>query len=1201
MYFKKLELAGFKSFADRIEVSFEGGITAIVGPNGCGKSNIADAIRWVLGSQSPKLLRGNSMQDVIFNGTEKRKSLSYCEVTLTFNNHDRFFNDDHDEVAITRKLFRNGDSEYLMNRQPCRLKDIVDLLYDSGLGKDGYSIIGQGKVAEIISSKPEDRRSIFEDAAGISKFKAHKQEAERKLERTRENLIRLRDIIGEIERQLGPLLKQAENARKYNELRDSLRLLEVNAYIYQYENANSAKAKINQKLKAIAEELSLRQEELEQANQEYNTHTLSVENLDKTLSMLSETILTVSLDMEKQSSETKVVRERIKNLTEQNNRMELEIAQAKAMLSVLSSELDARQKFVAIESEQLVVSKKQAQNLENDYLKVVDELILVDDEAEQSQSSMISSYEKLTDVKANFSRLQAEKQAGIQNIKELLERESALTDRIRIQKETSSADRTKAGILEKESATLANTISTAKTETAELSEKIQTAEAILTDLTTKNKVYENRHRMLTELQASYEGFAGSVAKLLKEADKNPAIKSKMIGVIANLIKVPEKFETAIEMCLGNALQNIVTENENAATELIQFLKQNQFGRATFLPVSSMHPRSLEIENKRFLTAKGSYGLAKDLISYPSKIESVISNLLGATVVVEDLDIAKAMARESRYAFRIVTLEGDVVSTQGSFTGGSKRGDSAGIMGREREIKTLTEDIAKNITDIAEKERIVRKAKEKLAENQKLLALLESNQKTMDISLAKQNEKVEAAQQLMDDLQAQKDELSMQITRLEGKVELIDRELKSVDELESSIKTNTGAVSSSIAERARRAVELKKKRDEMNVLLTSGKVQIASSEAAVLAAQNDAARMAEQQKTTFAALTENERLFAVNRKAIDESELFIADRLEKTANKEMKEKLENLRSEQGKTEEKKGYLQNEIKRINSLKNDLMNEINAINDKKLHEELKLSRVDAENEAMAARMAEEYNLPSYEACLPFKDEQFNIQAGQLEINLAKKEIAKLGYINLSAIEESKEVRARFENLSEQEKDLTKAESDLKEIINELASEMMEKFSAAFHQINSNFRKTFSELFGGGQAELKLTGSDDLLLAGVDIEAQPPGKKLQNINLLSGGEMALTAIAILFAILKLRPMPFCLLDEIEAALDDSNVMRFAQYLHRFSKETQFIIITHRKPTMELADNLYGITMEEKGVSTTASVKMKDALSYIDSDKKSS
>ncbi len=1190
MNFKQLDLAGFKSFADKIEIKFGDGVTAIVGPNGCGKSNVADAIRWVLGEQSSKTLRGSSMQDVIFNGTEKRKSLSYCEVTMYFDNTDRFFNYDFDEIAITRKLYRSGESEYLLNKTACRLKDITNLLYNSGLGKDGYSIIGQDQVGKILSSKPEDRRAIFEDAAGISKFKSRKVEAERKLERTKDNLLKIQLVIDEIERQLGPLQKQAEDAKIFLKLKEELKLLEVNAFIYQQENANDAKEKINARLNAISEELILRQEELRTTSENYANNMASIDAIDKSVERLHESILNLTVSLEKQAGETNVIRERVRYLTEQNSKLTLNETNFEKLIEAVLEEIENQKQKTEEFKTKLNTCKKEEEELSNQYLLIIDALALSEGEAEQGQKEVIDALDKLAYIKANSSRLSAEKEASITAIDETNLKITSLTNKIGEQEEQINSQKEQIKVLDSASKEKKEILLKAKLQISALEEDIDNLNKKRNDASTKIQVYENRKRILEEMQAEHEGYAGSVKKLLKESERNEAFRKNMVGTLASLITVPEKYETAIETALGNAIQNIVTRNENDAKVLIEYLKQNQFGRATFLPITSMRPRNLSDADKKLINVAGSHGIAKDLIKYGSDIENVISNLLGATVVVDNLDIAIKLAQNTRFTYKIVTLDGDIINPQGSMTGGSKKSEAVNLISRDREIKTLAEQIEKFKQEITSSNDTFVEMKAKLSDCQNKYDFLSSQDKKVDVELAGENEKLSSLENSLLENKTELENLKSNKTKLENKIDVIVKELASEIELENALSKGKTNANELAEKRNERFAELKEKREKYNSEVTAKRVEIASLEKEVLASEQEVERLEKQQGELKynLELARDER--ANNEKNINDANQLIAEMLEENTSVESKNKLAAFKEEQAKLESNKQKLQQSLKELDEKRTFLIEETNRISEKKVMEEMKVSKVDSDIDQMRERIAEEYEL-TFETCQNYKQADFNLTKGLQEITKIKREISKLGYINVSAIESSGVLNERYTALKAQADDLTKAQNELVEIIDEVSVEMKNKFIDQFNRINENFGQTFRELFGGGSAKLELIGSDNILEAGVEIFAEPPGKKLQSNTLLSGGEKALTAIAILFAILKLKPMPFCLLDEIEAPLDEANVVRFAQYLKRFSKETQFIVITHKKPTMELADALYGVTMEEKGVSKTVSVKLSEAI----------
>ena len=1183
-------MIGFKSFADRTVIEFNDNFTAIVGPNGCGKSNVSDAIRWVLGEQSPKTLRGDSMQDVIFNGTEKRKSLSYCEVTLTFDNSNRFFNFDYDELAITRKLYRSGESEYLINRNTCHLRDITNLLYNSGLGKNGYSVISQGKVTELVDAKPESRRAMFEDAAGISKYKNDKRDAERKLDRTNDNLTRVKDILSEIERQMGPLKKQAENAKKYLEYKGQLKDLEVNAYIYQYENANAAKEQIGLKLDAVNQQIEVRQSDLDNTSESYNKAMSDIENFDKTLAEINQKILDLTVSLEKQEGETKLARERINFTNKENDRLHLDRTNAITALEACKE----RKTQITSELKQLEDDLKILENsfseLSESYVKIANELTASEDEAGASQQKIIETLGSLSDIKSNLSRLQAEKKLLSDNLKNLEQDTNAIANKQEENKRLLSLAKEEFDNKNQKLQALKQEISTLASSQFLLEQRLKELEQEKGNLTTQIKVYENRKKLLTDLQNEYDGYAYAVKKLLKESDKNQQIKSKIVGVIASLIKVPQKFETAIEVALGGAVQNIVTKNEEDAKSLIKFLKDNSFGRATFLPISSMKRR--DIDKKLIAGKAGIYGVASDLVDYDNAISNVISNLLGGTVIAENLEVAVKIAKEQGYAFRIVTLEGDVVSTQGSLTGGSKKAESSNIMGREREIKTLGDEIVK--LNIA-LEKAINEFKESLQKTEEAKATLKSKQNVagnMEIELATDKEKLDRLESALIESADNLKVSEMESQTVKNKLKLIDEELAKSEKLESALSGNKEDADELVKEKRERFEVLRKQRDQINDNILTVKVEMAQTRTKISNAENEKLRLENEEGRFNTSIVQIDEQIAKNEEFITASEQLIKQKLASAPSSAKKQELEANVAQRAKIENDKQIINEKVKELDNQKTALMDELTRLHDKKFREEMNLSKVDSELETMQERIYEEYNL-TYTTCQELRRAEFDINEAMPEISKLKKSISALGYVNVNAIEDCKVLYERYDDLNTQAQDLEKAQDDLNKIIKDLSGIMIEKFNNELNRINESFKLTFKELFGGGTAKLALVDENDPLESGVEIFAQPPGKKIQNMTLLSGGEKSLTAMAVIFAILRIKPLPFCLFDEVEAALDDSNVEIVDKYLKKLSNETQFILITHKKPTMEYAQALFGVTMEEKGVSKIVSVQLSDAIKH--------
>lgn len=1190
MIFKKIEMVGFKSFADRTVIEFNDSFTAIVGPNGCGKSNVSDAIRWVLGEQSAKTLRGDSMQDVIFNGTEKRKSLSYCEVTLTFDNSNRFFNFDYDELAITRKLYRSGESEYLINRNTCHLKDITNLLYNSGLGKNGYSVVSQGKVTELVDSKPENRRAMFEDAAGISKYKNDKKDAERKLERTNDNLTRVKDILSEIERQMGPLKKQAENAKKYLEYKASLKDLEINAYIYQYENANDVKEAINLKLDAINRQLAQREGDLEKANSDYDKAMNDLANFDKFLASINEKILELTVGLEKQESETKLARERVNFTLKENDRLNLDKTNCELALEVGQEEKEKRTVELAELKKDLEALEKSFNELSESYLKIANELTLNETAAGDSQQKVIETLGSLSDIKSSVSRLMAEKDLLSNSLNNLEDDIVMLSTKKEENSKNYNENKSQLEEKEKELASVKQEVDSIASQNYLDERKIKELESEKANTITQIKVYENRRKLLTDLQNEYDGYSFAVKKLLKEGDRNPELKRNIVGVVASLIKVPEKFESAIEVALGGAVQNIVTHNEDEAKMLIKYLKDHSYGRATFLPITSMKRR--DFDKKLISGFEGCFGVASDLVDYDNQIENVVSNLLGGTVIVDNINTAINIAKATKYSFRIVSLDGDVVNPQGSLTGGSKKAESANLMGREREIEKLAIDISKLEERLKEIEKEEKEKNNSFIERKNSFNELSTKKNNLEILIASMKEKVEKYNAVLLETEDNLNVAQMEATTVKNKINLIGEELEKSEKIQSALSGNKQDADELIKEKKEQFEALRVQRDQINNNILAVKVEIAEVKTKISSVEDDIHRIDNEigkQKTLSVSLDEQ---IAQNEQFIASCEAMIKEKLASAPSTAQKVELEGYLNKRQIAERDKLELSDKIKELDNLKSGLNTEISSIKDKKFREEMNLAKVDTELEQMQERIYEEYSL-TYSTCQEFRRADFDINVAMPEIGKLKKDISSLGYVNVNAIEDCKALLERYDELNGQAQDLEKAQEDLVKIIKDLSTIMVEKFSNELARINESFKLTFRELFGGGTARLALSDENDPLESGVEIFAQPPGKKIQNMTLLSGGEKSLTAMAVIFAILRIKPLPFCLFDEVEAALDDSNVEIVDKYLKKLSNETQFILITHKKPTMEYAEALFGVTMEEKGVSKIVSVLLSDAIKH--------
>lgn len=1188
MNFKQIEMVGFKSFADPIKITFGEGITAIVGPNGCGKSNVADAIRWVLGEQSSKMLRGTSMQDVIFKGTEKRKSLSFCEVSLCFDNSNKIFRSEYEEIVITRKLYRSGESEYMINRTPCRLKDIIEMLHDSGIGKSGYSIIGQGKVEEIISSKPEDRRAIFEEAAGIAKFKAKKVESERKLERTRDNLTRINDIISEIDRQLAPLKRQSETAKTYLEYKEKLKILEINAYIHQYDFASTNKEIINTKIAGIVEEMNARQADLDKVISDYNETFEQINHLDEHVTDLRDQMLELTVGIEKQAGETNLIKERLRNLEVESLRLAEEVKRLTSLKDSLEQQIYANKTAISNKESELYQNRSKTSDLQEKFDAISTQLATSESEVEDTQKKLFDALSKLGDVKAQISALNAEKnsynsnlQSYSQSLEDLTERYNDSNEKLKGEQSTIQQLAQNKGAIQKQ---LDLTLNGLQNQTNDIKEK----ETALNETTSNIFSMQQRLKMLIDMQKEYEGYNGSVRRLLSDAERNAELKKKIVGVIANLIKVPATYQTAIEMALGSGVQNIVTRSDNNAKELINYLKSKEYGRITFLPINTVKPRHFDKTYNHLLSHEGCFGIASDLIGYDKEIQNVISSLLGNTVIVNNINNAVSIAMQSNYQFRIVTLDGDIINPQGSITGGSKKAQVTNLLSRDNDIKNTRDAIERLESERARLRAEYDDMTKQLESTNDKARELTLNVHNLEVSIAQHQELFNKYHDLAFDLENQRNRVVADIEKTKQMLLSIDAELAKLNNSEKGIEVGENAIGGV------QFGDLRAKRDEYNSGLLSLKVANAQIESEILALKQDSARLVSDLESTKANLTNAQISLASTNEQLEKFKVTYGEASTSIDTIENIKQLDDIKAKLASLNDDKLRMQSSLRALEEQRMNLGNEVNKLQDKKYQQELNLTKVDTDIEAMQERVWTEYEV-TYNTALEYKQDLFDIKTAMPEINRIKREIIKLGNINVNAIEDYKALLERHGDMYNQAKDLMQAEDDLKKIIKELADEMTARFKEEFDKINENFGIVFKELFGGGKARLELVESDDILEAGVDIIAEPPGKKLSNITLLSGGEKSLTAIAILFAILRLRPMPFCLLDEIEAALDEANVGRFAKYLKKYSSETQFIVITHKKPTMEHADCLYGVTMEEKGVSKIVSVKLSEAIEHVE------
>lgn len=1187
MNFTKIEIIGFKSFANKTEIRFDHGVTGIVGPNGCGKSNVADAIRWVLGEQSAKQLRGSSMQDVIFSGTQNRKSLSYCEVSLFFDNSTGIFkSEEYTEVILTRKLYRNGDSEFYINKKPRRLKDIVNLLHECGLSKEGYTIIGQNKVTEILSSKPEDRRAIFEEAVGISKTKAQRLEAERKLQKTQDNIIRFSDICMNLESQLAPLSREAEVARTYNTLSEELKIHEVNAYLYKFENAADEKAKIQARLQVVSDELDVKVADLDATEKLYSSSMNSFSVADEQIKVLNDAILEKTVGLEEQKGNVKVYKQKLEFFDNEINRLKEENQTNQDKINSSAGVLSEKKSF-AIKAEnelQSLISK--SEQLSSRLVSVITEINEGESVAKAETNKVIAAIQGLSDMKSNISSLEAEKSVLLEHKNETAAKTDALkvklastqNERAKFYTDLTKANKDVESITDEIEAS-ENGVKITNEKIAELSTKIFSLSNSITTLEASERFYNG-------LKESYEGYPEAVRRLMLDAKEDSKLNSKIKGVVASILHTDKQYETAIEFSMGNALQHIVTANETDASYILNYIKMNNYGRATCLPVTTVKYRMDSAEVLDACKERGAINMAAKLVRYDKYYEPIIRFLLGNTLVCDNLDNALRIARKYHFAFKIVTLDGEIFSPQGTMTGGSKR-QASNMLSVDGKVESIKKDL---VALRADYEALNKKKNHYLSTlsglNDDLSTLKNQfNEKKQEILVLK--EKIAQSDLLITETESEVETYREALKILNTRIDELTRRYSDMEEGRQSLKQKSQASESDKEQKEAYFEKLKAERDKLITENTECQSKLATLKAEIAANKVDIERLTEEISVLRSLIRDNDKNIVndndiVNKLKSDMEQIVLSNEEQQVVN-ELRERLK-------KAEERKEYLQATIETSNTRRQELNTKISELTSEKLKEQFNLEKVDTDLGYAGDKLMENYEL-TYEDCLQLRQENYDIKTSHSSIEKLKRKINSLGPINNKAIESYQDINEIYQDNILQKQDLEKGAEDLRKGIQNLTEEMTSKFNTGFEIIRSNFRKIFKELFGGGTADLLLDydNCDDPLEAGVEIFAEPPGKKLTNIRLLSGGEMALTAIAILFAILRLCPMPFCVLDEIEAALDEANVERFARYLKNFSAETQFIIITHKKVTMELADALYGVTMQEKGVSSIVSVELAD------------
>ena len=1190
MRLKKVEIQGFKSFADKTEIQFKDGITAIVGPNGSGKSNISDAIRWVLGEQSVKTLRGSKMEDIIFAGTSKRKALGYAEVTITFDNKSGSIPIEYEEVAVTRRMFRSGESEYYLNKNSCRLKDIRELFMDTGVGKDGYSIIGQGRIEEILSNRPEDRRSIFEEAAGIVKYKSKKEEAAKKLEKTEENLIRIKDLVFELSSQLKVLEDQSQKANYFSKLFNRLKDLEVNIFLKDIKKINLQIEEINKEKIILEKELALRIIEREQIEEQFNLIKTNTESLDLEIEDSREESTKISNELDKNKNQIAILQEKegfynrdLKRISDEKDNLEKKLEELKETNIITSQKIEED-----IINQEKLLSDYNSKSLElNQGLEVLQEK---ESYIDSEKNNMIKIYNSSSDTRSELNSIisfneniekrtfqlnkeingmMVEKDLSRDKYKELDSYEDGLKQDLHIMKEA---------------------ISNMKSKSVE-NEEIQ--DSINKTINRNNMEMQSKLsslKLFKSMEEGYEGYYKGVKSFLKAAKRDPKIQEGLVGVVAELIKVEERFERAIDIALGSNAQNLVTETEQSAKKIIEYLKHNKLGRVTCLPLNIIKGNVLNLNPKDRENFK-IIGLGSEIIDFHEDHENIFAYLLGRTVIVEDIDNGIRLANKYKHSYRIVTLQGEVLNPGGSMTGGSYASNSISIINRKNRIEELEKDIGEfsEVQKGLEEKKIesldkIKRIKDEISELEEKIKNKEYEIINIANNKEKQNNEFLRLEEAIKKSQDEIINLNIEVNNYLIKKEELNESLSKLENESLSLKEK-------IKELTIAFNEDKSNREKLTTELTDIQIMINTNDNKIKNLQDRLDKDTIEISNINILLKEKEKNIILNEKNIEEvlksktvSEKTIEelDVLEINTNKKLKELIK----------QKEMFMEDFYTRQKTLMeiNKTIGDMEKLNNS---QEVKLAKISVQLENYHRKLDEDYEL-DFEEASKHEVEIPDIQAAIVESRKLKVEIKELGAVNLSSIEEYKTLKTRMDFISEQKEDLTNAKENLREVIKDMEIKMKDQFILSFKEINENFQSIFKILFDGGKAELILEDEEDILNSGIEIKAQPPGKKLQNLTLLSGGEKSLTAVALLFSILKIKPAPFCILDEIDAALDEANIGRYTNYLKTFCQDTQFVMITHRKTTMEMADVLYGVAMEEDGISRLISVKLKDNMNEI-------
>lgn len=1186
MFLKKIYIHGFKSFAQKTEVIVEQGMTAIVGPNGSGKSNISDAIKWVLGEQSPKTLRGSKMDDIIFAGTEKRMPLGYAEVELVFNNENGKLPVEYKEVSIKRRLFKTGESEYSINKQSCRLKDIKELFMDTGIGRDGYSVIGQGRVEDILSPNSDVRRGVFEEAAGIVKYKTRKEESIRKLEKTNDNLDRVNDIIHELETRVEPLKNQSEKATNYLDLKRNLKSIELNLYVRDYEkNKEQLTLLENQKKDIVSfkEGIKTKRDTLEQNILRYKQE---LENLDSKIKQLENEKSHNSSEYETKINLINVQKEKILLYSNNVDIIVSEIEDLKSRESKLKNQIKEFEAEKVLLTDRLKEKSADGNSL-NQTLQIykdrMDDSINKVDNKKNQLFEVHKSINKLNSNKSSIESIKRNYLDRIDQFDEDVKSETIDKDKIKTELENYLSDKKK----------LVTELAKRKEEYSKLLTNLQVLEndkklltsSLTTSLNDYNKA-NSKLSILNNMESMYDGYYKSVQTLMSQNAKNGLFKNEIVGTVADIIKTQKIYETAIEIALGSSIQNVIVNDNEDANKIIQYLKDNKIGRVTFLPLNSISDRYLNQNESKILNEQGVINTADKLIETDDRYNIIVRNLLGRIIVVDDIKTGFRISKKYNNSYRIVSVQGDVINPGGSVTGGHISSKGQNFLSRKRDIEDL---------------------KVKTVE-------LKETCKQNELQLEKVSHEIEANKNTLEELKSIIDKNSNSKSLLESRILLnqeqinkaeatISKYIKEKEYIVEQIKSYDNEISNICSEIESLQIKISEYENQINELSNvnvTDKLEFEDLSNQMLSLNNDIASInqdirildekisnvsIEIKRNTEIISTKDNNLTNTHEeitKSTEQIKLLTLESLEVKSN--LDKLITNYNDNKSKVEELQKVIFDSQTSLNSLNKKLTENL----DDEYSINVKLERVTSKIEDISNKMWEDYEM-NYAMALSFKDESISYTRLSTDVLKIKKDIKSLGDINLNSIDEYKEVKERFDFLTNQKSDLIDAQNQLNDVIKELEVKMREQFIDEFSKIRVLFNEVFTDLFNGGRADVYLENEDDALNSNIEIAAQPPGKKLSRITLLSGGEKALTAIALLFAILKTKPTPFCILDEIEAALDDINVYRFSRYLKDFSKQTQFLVITHRKGTMENADTLYGTTMEEKGVTKLVSLKLSE------------